>query len=47
MLKNDQDQFQMVMWQALIGQYGEWRIMTRVIIWLDKFRRWGLPHGII
>jgi len=39
MLKNDQDQFQMVMWQALIGQYGEWRIMTRVIIWLDKFRR--------
>jgi len=24
----------MVTWQDLIGQFGEWRIMTRVSIWL-------------
>jgi len=32
--------------QALIGQFSEWRIMTRVIIWLDRSKRWGLPYGM-
>jgi len=28
--------WEMVTWQDLIGQFGEWRIMTRVsICWLD------------
>jgi len=31
--------WKMVTWQALIGQFGEWRIMTRVTMWLDRFRR--------
>jgi len=26
--------WEMVTWQDLIGQFGEWRIMTRVSIWL-------------
>jgi len=30
---------EMMTWQALVGQFGEWRIMTRVSIWLDRFRR--------
>jgi len=25
---------EMVTWQDLIGQFGEWRILTRVSIWL-------------
>jgi len=24
----------MVTWQDLIGQFGEWRIITRVSVWL-------------
>jgi len=36
----------MVMWQDLSGQFGEWRIMTHISIWLAWFERWGLPHGI-
>jgi len=31
--------WKMVTCQALIGQFGEGRIMTRVIMWLDTFRR--------
>jgi len=27
--------WKMVTWQALIGQFGELRIMTRVIMWLE------------
>jgi len=26
--------WEMVTWQDLIGQFGEWRIMTRVSLWL-------------
>jgi len=26
--------WKMVTWQDLIGQFGEWRIMTRVSLWL-------------
>jgi len=26
--------WEMMTWQDLIGQFGEWRIMTRVNIWL-------------
>ena len=26
--------WEMVTWQNLIGQFGEWRIMTRVSLWL-------------
>jgi len=25
---------EMMTWQDLIGQFGEWRIMTRVSLWL-------------
>jgi len=39
--------WKMVMWQDLIGQFGECRIMTQVNMWLDKFKSWGLPHGMI
>ena len=31
--------WEMVTWQTPIGQFGEWRTMTCVIMWLDKFRR--------
>jgi len=39
--------WEMVTWQDLIGQFGEWRIMTRVSLCLANFIRWGLPHGMI
>ena len=26
--------WEIVTWQDLIGQFGEWRIMTRVSLWL-------------
>ena len=39
--------WEMVTWQDLIGQFGEWMIMTRVSLWLALFERWGLPHGMI
>ncbi|QCD94114.1 hypothetical protein DEO72_LG5g2193 [Vigna unguiculata] len=32
-------EMKMMMWQCMVGQFGEWRIMTRVIMWLDRFRR--------
>jgi len=38
---------EMMTWQALIGWFSEWRIMTRVIMWLDKLISGGLPHGMI
>jgi len=38
---------EMMTWQDLTGQFGEWRIMTRGLFWLANFKRWGLPHGMI
>jgi len=38
---------EMMTWQDLSGQFGEWRIMTRDSLWLANFKRWGLPHGMI
>jgi len=32
-------EIKMMMWQCMVDQFGEWRIMTRVIMWLDRFRR--------
>jgi len=40
-------EMKMMMWQCMVGQFSEWRIMTRVNMWLDKFGSWGLPHGMI
>jgi len=37
----------MIMWQALIGQISEWRIKTRVIMWLERLINGGFPHGMI
>jgi len=34
-------------WQALISQFSEWRIMTHVIMWLDRLISGGLAHGMI
>ncbi|QCE03552.1 hypothetical protein DEO72_LG8g1577 [Vigna unguiculata] len=33
--------------QTLIGQFSEWRIMTCVIMCLDRLISGGLPHGMI
>jgi len=38
---------EMMTWQSLSGQFGEWRIMARGSLWLANFKRWGLPHGMI
>jgi len=38
---------EMMTWQDLTSQVGEWRIMTRGLFWLANFKRWGLPHGMI
>ena len=38
---------EMMTWQNLSGQFGEWRIMTCGSLWLANFKRWGLPHGMI
>ena len=41
------DMEEMMTWQDLSGQFGEWRIMTRGLFWLANFKMWGLPHGMI
>jgi len=32
-------EMKMMTWQCMVGQFGEWRIMTCVIMWLDRFKR--------
>ncbi|QCE06964.1 blocked early in transport 1 [Vigna unguiculata] len=36
----------MMTWQCMVGQFSKWRIMTRVIIWFDRFGS-SLLHSIL
>jgi len=38
---------EMMMWQDLIGQFGEWRIMTRGLFWLANFKRWAIWYDLV
>jgi len=39
--------WEMVTWQCMVGQFSEWRIMTRVIMWLARLISGGLSDDMI